>query len=416
MSDRSWLRGTSPAFRLMIATSWLSPAHWQDKQEQAIREAFCAGLDWMEYLRLVDRHRTPALSWAALGRVRGLEIPEPARQELQKRSDACRMHAIRHSLKLAEVLKSFNRAGIPVMTFKGPILSSYLYGDVGLRQFKDVDLAVTQENLTRAQTCLESLGWGLYSTYFPLSPRQWESFLRHEHHLGFVHSQGGWVLELHWRNLWDTPGQATAKWARNVASVWQGCSYQTMNPIDMVLYLCIHGANHGWFRAKWMGDMARIHAEGRVDWEAVLGEARRAGQERALLASLYLLDQVYGLPLPGLPGNPWKDLPSLLIEVPLHNLKDPDEPAITVSVITIPRWLQKSRYERLLLPQKAWRDSLFLLWYRREDFRTLHLPDSLFWAYAPLRPISCVWRWVRRNWPIRAGRARNLAPRSNKLQ
>jgi hypothetical protein len=48
-------------------------------------------MGWMEYLRLVDRHRTPALSWAALRRVPGLVIPEPAKQELQKRSDACRI-------------------------------------------------------------------------------------------------------------------------------------------------------------------------------------------------------------------------------------------------------------------------------------------------------------------------------------
>src|ERR1035437_3235800 len=94
MPEASWLQSASPAFRLMIATSWLAPTSWQEKQEQAIREAIQvigAGVDWMEYLRLVDRHRTPALSWAALRRVPGLVIPEPAKKELQRRSDACRI-------------------------------------------------------------------------------------------------------------------------------------------------------------------------------------------------------------------------------------------------------------------------------------------------------------------------------------
>ena len=94
MLKTHWLQRTTPAFRLMIATSWLAPASWRDKQEEAIREAVCAGLDWMEYIRLVDRHRTPALSWASLKRVPGLEITEPAKQELQQRSDACRMQAV----------------------------------------------------------------------------------------------------------------------------------------------------------------------------------------------------------------------------------------------------------------------------------------------------------------------------------
>ena len=197
MSKASWLQGTSAAFRLKIATSWLAPESWQAKQEDAILASIGAELDWTEYIRLVDRHRIPAISWAALKRVPALEIPEPAKQELQKRSDACRMQAIRHSLILAEVLKGFNRAEIPVMVLKGPLLSLELYGDVGLRQARDLDLAVTLEDLSKTQACLESMGWRLDSTWFPLSPRQWESFLRYDHHLSFVHSNGVSLLELH---------------------------------------------------------------------------------------------------------------------------------------------------------------------------------------------------------------------------
>ena len=47
------------------------------------------------------------MSWAALKRVPGLEIPEPARQELQKRSDACRMQAMRHCIHAGECAEGF---------------------------------------------------------------------------------------------------------------------------------------------------------------------------------------------------------------------------------------------------------------------------------------------------------------------
>jgi hypothetical protein len=399
MPETSWLQGTSPAFRLMIATSWLAPASWQEKQEEAIREAIGAGLDWMEYLRLVDRHRTPALSWAALKRVPGLEIPDEARQQLQKRSESCRMQAVKHSMLLAGVLKSFHRAGIPVMTLKGPLLSLELYGDVGLRQSHDLDLACALGDIRRAQACLENVGWRLDSTYFPLSPRQWESCLQHEHHLGFVYPHGDCLLELHWRNQWDDPGLTSARWARSIPSVWQGCSHQAMNPIDQVLYLCSHGGEHAWCRAKWLGDLARIHAQGNVAWKAVLGEAQRSGQERALLACLRLLKDVYGLPLPGLPGNPCKNLPSFLINRPLHALKAPEEPTVPGVLATLPERFRASRYNRLLLPQKTWRESLAELAYNRSDFQVLRLPDSLFWAYAPLRPILWLWRRVLRGRP-----------------
>lgn len=281
MPETSWLQKTSPAFRLMIATSWLAPYSRQDKQEEAIREAIKAGMDWTEYIRLVDRHRTPALSWAALNRVPGLEIPAAAKKELQKRSDACRMRAVRDSLKLAGVLKGFHAAGIPVMPVKGPILSLELYGDVGLRQSTDLDLSVKPEDLAKAQACLENMGWRLDATWFSLSPRQWESVLRHEYHLNFVHSQGDCYLELHWRTRWEVKDQTTDRWARSIPGIWHGCSYEAMNPIDQVLYLCSHGGGHGWFRAKWMGDVARIHAMGRVDWHAVFDQASRTGQEES---------------------------------------------------------------------------------------------------------------------------------------
>jgi hypothetical protein len=393
MPRTNWLLKTSPAFRLMIATSWLAPDSWQKNQEEAILEAIGAGPDWTEYLRLVKRHRTPALSCAALSRVPGLEVPQPAKQELQERSDACRMEAVKHCLLLAEVLKGFNRTGIPAMPFKGQILSFELYGDAGLRQARDLDLAVAREDLARAQVCLENMGWQLdSSTWFPLSSRQWESFLQHEHHLDFVHSRAGRMLELHWRNQWETQGLASARWARSISSVWQGCSIVAMDSSELTFYLCSHGGDHAWFRAKWLGDLARAHALGQLDWEAALGEARKTGQERVLLVGLRLLDEVYGFSPPVLTGNPSVDLPSLLIETPLSALMEAQEPESRTIPVEIRNRLRMSRFEKLSRPRKRWRESLSQLIYCREDFRTLCLPDSLFWAYIPLRPILWAWR------------------------
>jgi hypothetical protein len=398
MHESSWLRETSAAFRLVIATSWLAPESWQKNQETAIREAIGAGPDWTEYLSLVvSRHRTPALSWAALCRVPGIAVPEPVMQELKKRSDACRIQAVKHCLLLAEVLKGLNRAGIPVVLYKGPILSLEIYGDVGLRQSRDLDLEVAQEDLAKAQACVEDMGWCLDSTLFPMTPRQRESFLRNEHDIHFDHPHSGCVLEIHWRNDWDTPELTSARWARSTPSVWQECFFQAMNPVDMVLFLCSHGGDHHWRRAKWLGDLARVRAAGQMDWAEALGEARRTGQERVLLAGLRLLSLLYGLPLPDWPGDPWTNLPSDLIEIPLLALKSPEERRVHTSLAELSERLRVSRYERLLRPQMSWRDSLSKLLYCRDDFREVRLPDGLFWAYVPLRPILRACRWARQS-------------------
>jgi hypothetical protein len=379
----------------MIATSWLPPAGCMEQYRESIRAAFSADVDWDEYLSLVERHRTPALSWAALKLVAELDIPEAVKAELKRRSDVCRMQAVLYSMKLTEALKSFDRAAIPVMTFKGPTLSTELYGDLGLRHSRDLDLAVAREDLRRAQACLEELGWRLDPTWFSLSPRQWQSFLAQEHSLNFAHPGAGCQLELHWRNQWDTRATTAARWARSIPSVWQGCPYRSMHPIDLVLYLCIHGGEHAWFRAKWLGDLARIYADGKVNWAAAFDEARKTGQNRGLLAALRLLEQVYGFALPRLPEDAWERLPAVLVNFPLQALEGPDPFAAHVSLTTMRHRLRMGRYERLLLPRKAWRESLAYLLYRRENFRELPLPDRLFWAYAPLHPVLWLWRWIR---------------------
>lgn len=394
MSD--WLEHTTPAFRLMIATSWLAPGSYQQSQEQVIRAAVAAVPDWQEYLFLVDRHRTPALSWAALNRVSGIAVPDLEKQELQGRSNACRMQAMQHSALLAEVLKQFNRAQIPAMPLKGLILSQDLYGDVGLRHALDLDLEVPREDFGRARECLESFGWHPDSTFFPMTPRQWQSFLNNEHSMAFVHSRTGRMLELHWRTQWESPEATAARWARSVPGVWQGCSIQVMNRGDLALYLCGHGGGHLWFRAKWLGDLARAHAAALLDWETAWNEGCSSGQQNVLAAGLRLLGLLYGLPEPNLPVVTGKGVQPFLIEIPLRALYDRAEPTFSTSPSNFLYRIELSRYEQALRPRRTWRESLSELLHSREDFRTLPLPDGLFWAYKPLRPVLWLWRWLRK--------------------
>jgi len=386
-----WLYHRSPAFRLVIATSWLAPDAWQDEQEKAIREAIAAAPVWAEYLHLIDRHDVTVLSWAALNRVPGLAIPEPVAQQLQKLSEAYRIHAIRHSLVLAEILREFNGAGIPVMPLKGPFLSFALYGDVGLRRSFDLDVAVAKENLQNAMNSLENVGWKLDAAQSRLSRRQWNSFLENGHHLNFTHSSTGSCLELHWRNYWETSEAADARWLRSRPSAWNGCTIRTMSAADLTLYLCTHAGFHLWSSAKWLGDLARAHAMGLLDWSA-------AGEEKALLSGLKLLDVVYGAQLSGLPRTDSLELPSVLIEVPLSSLQHPQLQIERNLLATIQNQILSLRYERLVRP-RAWRNSLSELFYCENDFLALPLPDSLFWLYKPLRLVLWIWRWALRKRP-----------------
>lgn len=385
----------SPAFQLLIATSWLAPPVWAAHQEQAIRAALGAGPDWDEYLRLVDRHRTPALSRAALGRVPEAAPPEPLRRELERRGQEAVRQGLLHTRVLAQVLKALAGAGLPVMPLKGPLLSLQLYGDPTLRQARDLDLMLPQEALAQGQRILLEAGWSMSDPDFPLTPRQWQACRLHEHHVCLRHGRSGVQLELHWRNQDDAPGETLARWRRSLAATWQGLPHRAMEPLDQLLFLCCHGARHEWMRAKWLGDLARLRAQDQQDWPAALARARASGEAPALLQALALLEVLYGLARPALPGDPWRDQSRILTARPLKTLRDPREPGRRGAWTTLAARLGGVGYRRDLLPGQTWPERIGDLMYARVDYQTLRLPDRLFWAYGPLRPFLWAFRHLR---------------------
>jgi hypothetical protein len=177
--------------------------------------------------------------------------------------------------------------------------------------------------------------------------------------------------------------------------LWQKQSIQAMHPGDLALYLCCHGGLHQWFRAKWLGDLARAHSLGLLDWEASFRQATESGEARTLLAGLGLLREVYSLPLPDLPDKVWKNWSPLLVEIAIRALMDPAEPVDRAGLAKLRSRVRRSRYERLLWPRKSRWSSVSDLFYCREDFRTLALPDSVFWAWKLLRPFLWLWRCLQ---------------------
>jgi hypothetical protein len=371
----------------MIASSWIAPDSCRDIQDNAVQQACDAGPNWSEYLHLVDRHRTPATSWAALKRNQRVHVPDQVKQELQRRSDLCRWQAMLHLQLLAEVLQLLNHSRIPVMPLKGPLLSFAVYGDVGLRQSKDLDILVPRGELRRAQECLESVGWRLGAEYFSLSPRQWEATFRHEQHVGYVHPRQGCQLELHWRCSWLQ--KTEQHWARSRTAELAGSFYQAMSLADLAIYLPEHGGRHQWFRAKWLGDLARFHCNSQVDWMDVLAHARTMGLERPVLLGLQLVGDCYDVPFPSAPGSLQKRLPDRLASRTVRALTGRGEPIARNAWARFKDTVRAYGYYRMLGLSRFWWG---LVIHRRLDFRLLPLPDRFFWLYIPLRPLLWLWR------------------------
>jgi len=93
-------------------------------------------IDWTALLALAAAHAvTPMLSAA----LRDQSIPEAVQQTLRCALEESVRRSLAQTGELARVAGLFEERGIPMVALKGPLLSHYLYGDLGARTSGDID-------------------------------------------------------------------------------------------------------------------------------------------------------------------------------------------------------------------------------------------------------------------------------------
>jgi hypothetical protein len=70
-------------------------------------------------------------------------------------------------------------------------------------------------------------------------------------------------------------------------------------PEDLLLLLCVHRAKHYWSKLGWICDVAELlRAHPRLNWPAVLLQAKQSGARRMLFLGLFLAHELLGAKLP----------------------------------------------------------------------------------------------------------------------
>jgi hypothetical protein len=278
------------------------------------------------------------------------------------------------------------------MPLKGQLLSLQLYGDPGMRQTNDLDLLVRLQDLERAEGLLIAEGYRLEPD-IPLTPRQRKHVLSIDQHYSYVHETRDITLELHWRiDVWP---------AEQVEKLWRNCHSTELagTPIDwpgpdmLLLQLCSHGANHKWFRLKWLGDVAGMLCEDRtVALDELFALANRFSSRRILAQAALLVHWLYGAPLSG-PLCEYiakEKTAATLAAAAVDDLLGPEDGNVL-------QWrlfnnIRNIRYALKIKRSQQWRVYLKSLLLNSSDFQRFTLPDRLFWLYYPLRPFFWFWR------------------------
>ncbi|NPV62358.1 MAG: nucleotidyltransferase family protein [Methanotrichaceae archaeon] len=264
-----------------------------------LEDALNRGPNWDNLSSLALRHGVMPLLYHSVSRNCADAVPEDRlslwrRQFLQNAGRNMKMTA-----ELLRILEALEGAGVCAVPLKGPVLAQTVYGDLGLRQFTDLDLLVKPEEVEDALQVLNAADY-VSSHQLDRSLRQRLMKTAHHHHL--FNARTGITVELHWTiapSYYRMHADASRIIERSEAVLILGRRVRSVRPDDMLMLLCQHGTKHTWERLSWICDVA---ATARMIGPEMEEEAWRRSQgtdeERALLLGLVMAQDMLGTEVP----------------------------------------------------------------------------------------------------------------------
>jgi hypothetical protein len=259
--------------------------------------------DWEWLLAAAERHAvSPLLTRYLADSPEG--VPAPVLARLRARFDANALRNVTLAHDLAALLERLAAAGVDAMPIKGPVLAISAYGDLALREFGDLDIVVRAADLARARELFAA--WG-FEPATPLTTAGERALLASDHHIPLVGPGARLTVELHWSLDNLRPGsRLDGEWvwanARRVPLL--GREVSALSWSALLVYLCVHGAKHGWSTLGWIRDVAGVLASappGELDTASAIASA--VGAERRLALGVWLAHELLGAPrrleLPG---------------------------------------------------------------------------------------------------------------------
>ena len=350
--------------------------------------------DWKFIVLGARRHRVASLVLAGLRACNSPHVPAGVIGELNRLSLANARRSLAQAAEIGRLGRLFAAAGISVLVLKGEALSVQLYGEAGWRTARDIDLLVDPDRFIASQQVLADAGYRPRAK--PRSPRQEAAYLRSIKEVEFFHSATGGLIELHHRltanphllsvpfaSLWNEREEVNLGEAR-LATLPRG---------RLPLYLCAHGADHGWARLQWLVDFAAATRQMRT-LEDLVEAANACGLRAAFLQALGLSHEWLGLPV----EERWlvaraDDAQARRLDWLLDRLYTATDwyDAAPKRALRYALW---ERLYRLSLRSdwRYWYTQVRQDWFCPADWDAVPLPEALSWLYPFVRP----WGWLIR--------------------
>lgn len=381
----------------------------QDAEIERLRACCSPAIDWVTFDSLVGRHRILPTVYRNLSTHCSELVPPSALAELKEWSKASGQRTLILLSQLGRIAQHFSQNGIQLCALKGPLLAQRLFGDVGLRTSRDIDLLIEPEVIAEAESIMLAHGCLRSFPAVPLTPRQWRVYLQEWRHFVYYLPEHRIYVELHWALAPPdlvSPGDVRQMLSRARPAALAGTSIHTLSEEDLPVYLLIHGSVHSWVRLKWLVDfVVWMRGASDSDWSQLKGQMRALGLQRPLAQAVLLAHRLFSVPIP-------EPVQSPLVVEPVAQ----DMAAHSLKAISNARYsgAERGGFRRLgiILYRMKFKkelrykwNTLTKIWTIPADWSELPLPDALYPLYWLLRPFLWLQRYHlrgRRGHPDRA--------------
>jgi hypothetical protein len=247
-----------------------------------------------QLVEMACHHRVPGVVYRSLA---DLGIEDEGYTGLRI---AYQMASLAHGRCLLEVAALTDILGEleqPWLVVKGPVLAEVGYGDPGARLYEDLDLVVAASDLARALSLIGSAGGHEEDLNWPMMLQLRRAEIP-------VTLPSGMLGDLHW-HLLVTPNtrdrfhisMPELLERRRTVRVG-GSEVTTLDTIDGLIYLCLHGSLSGGHQLVWLKDIERMVANEPPDWDELVRRSRKAGTDLVLAMQLERARAVLGASVP----------------------------------------------------------------------------------------------------------------------
>ncbi len=276
---------------------WCARTEMTEDLVARIRQKLQEPLNWTNFLEMAKFHGVEPLLHASLSRVASDLVPADVLIRLRQKVQVGGLLNRSLARELIKLCDEFALRGVPVIPIKGATLATMAYGDLGLRDFTDIDLLVPESSVGEAQAILATLGYERRD----MVDEQGDDHDDGPHQV-FIKRRTLCRVDLQWvmaHQLFAFRLDRPEFWARRVSVAFENRTVPGLAPEDLLIVLCVHGSKHAWEQLKWVCDVAELlRTHPILNWTSVMSSSSAWGCQRLVMMGLSMANRLLDAPLP----------------------------------------------------------------------------------------------------------------------